>query len=156
MNKKAYIILLAVAAHQSSMMADWKTWRQKSAQSTQSTAQTDNATPTFIVNEALSGSEEYRVDIEGKLRHIFAAAKRNGAIDITELESAVITEYTPKIIQPGTDALKEEEEKSEQKIAAIRAKNDDLAQQVTRTKHTAMLTAIAMLAVGFAAGHYTK
>lgn len=137
MNKKACLVLLAVAAQQSSMMASWNWKKQNTQQPTPSTAQTDvptPKTPEVLASEARFESPSYQTNQELK----------------QELRKA-------------KDEFTELEQKSELQIAELRNKNDtlaeendDLAQQVTWTKRKAMFAATAMLAVGVAIGHYTK
>lgn len=144
MNKKAYLILLAVAVQQSSLMAAWN-WQKQNPQSSSSTAQTDAptaTTPVITITESLSENAEYRKKLAAKLREKLTQAKRGG-VDVTDIEAIIITEHAPAIIKPGYDALEELEQKSAQDIAALRKENDDLINHITTTRRALLVSLVA-------------
>jgi hypothetical protein len=118
---------LAIAAHQSSMMAAWN-WKPKSEQP----AAQQDATP-IVISYSLSQDPEYLIKLAADLNKMYAKAKSGVTIDVTDIETDISTHYAPNIIQPGLDALKELEEKTDKEIAELQAKNDRLASQLAWT-----------------------
>jgi len=159
MNKKACLILLAIAAQQSSMMATSNWWSKKdNTQSNSSTTQTDTPiakTPPILISGALSDNPEYRATIEKQLRQILAVAKQ-GSVDITNLETTILTEHMPTIIQPGLDALKEAEEKSDKEIAELRAQNDALNAHADKTRSQNIMLLVSTFIAGCSLGYLSK
>jgi hypothetical protein len=154
MNKKACLILLAFAAQQSSMMASWN-WKKQNTQSTDQASVPTPTTPAIVISGSLSDNPEYRANMQAQLRQILAQGKR-ASVDISNLETTIITEHATKMIEPGMKALKEVEEKSEQEIAELRSKNEKLVDQILWTQRRTMMAAITALVIGGAIGHYTK
>ena len=165
MNKKLYLILLAVAAQQSSVLAktttgeigfDWYERREarknanqdaQANQTNKETPQTKAPTPTtpaILISGSLSDNPEYRANIETQLRQILDQVKR-GSVDVTNLEAIVITEHAPTIIQPGTDAFNELDQKHAQ-----------LTADHTSLKYKTALAAIASFCMGYAVSSLLK
>lgn len=135
MNKKVCAILLAAAVNQSSIDANWKEWKSKG-----DTPSTRTQKDVFIaINDSLSQDAAYIKKLTEELRDILEQAKK-GAVNTQSLESVIITQHAPALIKPGNDALVELEEKSEQEIAELRSKNEELANHITTTRRALLLS----------------
>ena len=163
MNKKVYLILLAVAAQQSSVLAKTTTGeigfdmyerheaRKKAnedAQANQSnkeTPQIKTSTSTLHISQAISENPEYRAKLQEQLQKLLAG--KQGSVDVTDIETTIITEYAPKILQPATDALNE----LKQQVEEIEQQGNTLW-----TPRKVMIATVAALVIGGAVGHYTK
>lgn len=154
MNKKAYLVLLAIAAQQSSMMAAWNWKKQNTQQQDPSTPQ--NNIPAMQVSNALSTSYDYRLYVQATLQEIYAEAKRSGNVDISHLESTIIAEHAPAILEPGTKALQEAEEQSEKEIAELRSKNETLEEKLLWIRGKALMAVVGALVIGGVIGSCTK
>jgi len=158
MNKKVCLILLAAAVQQVSVLARTTTGEvgfdmyerheaRKNANqpqpAKQETADTKAPTPTLHISQTLSENPDYRAKLQKQLQKLLEA--RRGSVDVTDIETTIITEYTPALIQPGNDAFKELDEAHEK-----------LAADYTSLKYKTALAAIASFGIGFAVSHLSK